>query len=52
MTQVNAFVEQCRTIENQCLTDLTSATPTILTYADVEAKFTGLKARTVKFGKK
>jgi hypothetical protein len=52
MTKVNAFVQQCRTVENQCLTDLGSATPTILTYADVEAKFAGLKAETVKFGKK
>jgi hypothetical protein len=51
MTQVNNFVQQCRTVENQCLTDLGSATPTLLTYADVEAKFTGLRARTVKFGK-
>jgi hypothetical protein len=52
MTQVNNFVQQCRTTEAQCLTDLGSASPTILTYEDVEAKFTGLKAKTVKFGKK
>jgi hypothetical protein len=39
---VNTFVQTCRTAEAQCLTDLNSPTPTILTYADVEAKFSGL----------
>lgn len=44
---VNAFIQQCRTTEAQCLADLNSATPTILTYEDVEAKFAGLKAKTI-----
>jgi hypothetical protein len=45
MTQVNAFVQQCRSMEATCIADLTSASPTILTYADVEAKFTGLRSK-------
>jgi hypothetical protein len=48
---VNNFVQQCRTIEAQCLTDLNSTTPTILTYDDVDAKFSGLRGKTVRFGK-
>jgi hypothetical protein len=45
--QVNAFVQNCRTTEAQCLADLGSASPTIATYADVEARFSGLKAKTL-----
>ena len=40
---VNAFIQQCRTIEANCIVDLNSASPTILTYADVDAKFSGLR---------
>jgi hypothetical protein len=47
-TDVNNFVQQCRTIEASCLTDLNSTTPTILTYADVDAKFSGLRRMTVR----
>jgi hypothetical protein len=47
-TDVNNFVQQCRTIEASCLTDLNSPTPTILTYADVDAKFSGLRRMTVR----
>jgi hypothetical protein len=45
--QVNAFVQSCRTTEAACLADLASATPTIATYADVEAQFSGLKSKTL-----
>jgi hypothetical protein len=38
-SQMQSQIQQARTIEGQCLADLTSATPTILTYADVDAKF-------------
>lgn len=41
-TQINARIQQCRTIEAACIADLNSPTPTILTYADVEAKFAGV----------
>ena len=41
-TQMSALAQQCRTIEAQCLADLNSPTPTIHTYADVEAKFAGV----------
>lgn len=41
-TQVQARIQQCRTIESQCITDLNAATPTILTYADVETRFAGV----------
>ena len=50
-TQVNAFIQQCRTIEAQCLADLTSATPTILTYDDVEVRFAGLRSKTLRYKK-
>jgi hypothetical protein len=46
-TQVNAFVQQCRSTEAQCLADLSSATPTLLTYKDVEAQFSTLKSKTL-----
>jgi len=46
-TQVNAHVQGARTIEAECITDLTSATPTILTYEDVEARFSALAAKTL-----
>jgi hypothetical protein len=46
--QVNNFVQTCRTTEAQCLADLALATPTIQTYADVDAKFVGLMARTLR----
>ena len=46
-TQVNAFVQQCRSTEALCLADLSSATPTILTYEDVEGRFSSLKAKTL-----
>jgi hypothetical protein len=51
-TNVNNFVQQCRTVEGQCIDDLTSASPTILTYDDVDAKFSGLRSKTLRFGKK
>ncbi|MCP3475160.1 DUF4376 domain-containing protein [Bradyrhizobium sp. CCGUVB1N3] len=50
-TQIAALVQQCHTIEAQCLTDLNSGSPTILTYEDVEARFSGLRAKTLRFGK-
>jgi hypothetical protein len=37
--QVNAFVQQCRTIEASCIADQNLATPTMTTYAQIEAKF-------------
>ena len=40
--QMVALVQQCRTIEATCIADLTSATPTILTYDDVDARFAAL----------
>jgi hypothetical protein len=40
---VYAHVQQCRTIEASCITDLNSPTPTIATYADVEAKFSSVR---------
>jgi hypothetical protein len=46
--QVNAFVQQCRTTESACLADLSSGSPTIQTYDDVDAKFATLKAKTLR----
>jgi len=43
--QMNSLIQQSRTIEAQCLADLSLATPTILTYADVEARFAGVRKR-------
>ena len=40
--QIVAQIQQCRTIEAACIADLTSATPTILTYDDVDARFAAL----------
>jgi hypothetical protein len=45
--QVNSFVQSCRTAEAACLADLSSATPTMTTYADIEAQFSGLKSKTL-----
>jgi hypothetical protein len=49
---VSAFVQQCRTVEASCIADQNLATPTMTTYAEIEAQFAGLKAGTVAFGKK
>lgn len=46
--QIIAQAQAARTIEAQCIADLNSATPTILTYDDVDAKFAGLMAKTLK----
>jgi hypothetical protein len=43
--QILAHAQQCRTIEAQCLADLNSPTPTIQTYADVEARFAGVRTK-------
>jgi hypothetical protein len=40
--QIGAHVQAARDAEAVCLTDLALATPTILTYADVEARFAGV----------
>jgi hypothetical protein len=40
--QIVALVQQARATEAACIADLTSATPTILTYDDVDARFAGL----------
>ena len=45
---LGSFIQQCRTMEASCITDLNSASPTIVTYADVDTKFTGLRALNVK----
>jgi hypothetical protein len=37
--QVSAFVQQCRTTEASCIADQNLATPTMTTYAEIEAKF-------------
>jgi hypothetical protein len=39
---VLAHVQACRNVEATCITDLNSVTPTIATYADVDAKFSGV----------
>jgi hypothetical protein len=41
---VNSHIQNARTIEGQCITDLNSATPTILTYANVDARFVGARS--------
>jgi hypothetical protein len=38
-TQINAMVQQYRTLEAACIADLSLATPTLKTYANVDAKF-------------
>jgi hypothetical protein len=50
--QFSAQAQTCRTIEAQCLADLNSASPTITTYEDVEARFAGVKGKKGKKGKK
>ena len=40
--QIVALIQQCRTIEAACITDITSGSPTILTYDDVDARFAGV----------
>jgi hypothetical protein len=40
--QIVAMTQQCRTIEAACIVDLLSASPTILTYDDVDARFAGV----------
>jgi len=40
--QIVALIQQCRTIEAACIADLNSATPTILTYDDVDTRFAGV----------
>jgi hypothetical protein len=43
--QVNAFVQRCRSLEAQCLTDLNSAAPTLLTYEDIENVFVSQRSQ-------
>jgi hypothetical protein len=43
--QITAAIQNGRAIEAQCIVDLTSATPTLLTYEDVEAKFATLRKK-------
>jgi hypothetical protein len=45
---VNAHIQNARDIEGQCITDLNSATPTILTYANVDARFAGVLLLNIK----
>lgn len=45
--KVNAFVQECRNTEADCLTDLNSASPTITTYEHVESRFAGLRTQTL-----
>jgi hypothetical protein len=40
-------IQDCRNIEANCITDLDSATPTLLTYDDVDAQFAGVAAKTL-----
>lgn len=42
--QFSALIQQCRSIEAQCIFDLNSASPTILHYADVDAKFASVRS--------
>ena len=43
--QMSQLIQNARQIEGNCITDLKSATPTILTYADVDARFAGVRMR-------
>lgn len=43
--QVMAQVQNARKIEAECIADLTSASPTIKTYADVDTRFAGARQR-------
>jgi hypothetical protein len=45
-TQVYALIQQARTIEAACIADQNLATPTMLTYADIDNKFSGVFAAT------
>jgi hypothetical protein len=49
--QTMAHVQACRNIEADCIADLNSGSPTILTYDDVDAKFAGVFAKTLRGGK-
>jgi hypothetical protein len=40
--QIIALIQDCRATEAACIADLISASPTILTYDDVDARFAGL----------
>jgi hypothetical protein len=40
--QIVALVQQARGVESACIADLTSATPTIFTYDDVDARFANM----------
>jgi hypothetical protein len=42
---MSQLIQNARQIEGNCITDLKSATPTILTYADVDARFAGVRMR-------
>jgi hypothetical protein len=46
-----SHVQDCRNIEANCIADQNLATPTLKTYADVEAQFSSVTARTLR-GKK
>jgi hypothetical protein len=46
--QVQTLIQNARTTEAACIADLNAATPTILTYADVEARFSGLRSKALK----
>ena len=45
---MNVQIQQGRTIEAACIADLNSATPTLLTYDDVDARFASLEAKTLR----
>jgi hypothetical protein len=47
-TQVQTLIQNARSTEAACIVDLNLATPTILTYADVEARFSGLRSKALK----
>jgi hypothetical protein len=43
--QMLAQVQAARAIEAECISDLTSGSPTLKTYEDIEAKFTGARRK-------
>ena len=49
--QLSNFIQQCRSVEAGCISDLNSSVPTIKTYDDVDARFSGLRARNLKANK-
>jgi hypothetical protein len=51
-TQFANLQQQCRTIEANVIADQNLTTPTLLTYADVDSQFSGVRANTLRFGKK